>query len=83
MCMYACMYMYDVLVEIGGEGEGEKGLKPATNMRRESRLVLREIVYGGTGMCIQAGTFELVFVWMSTRIVAVDSETDTLTRSSQ
>ena len=25
--------MYDVLVEIG---EGEKGLKPATNMRKES-----------------------------------------------
>ena len=45
-----CMYMYDVLVEIGGEGEGEMGLKPATNMKKESRLVLHEIVYGGKGM---------------------------------
>ena len=26
------------------------GLKPAINMRRESRLVLDQIVYGGTGM---------------------------------
>ena len=33
-----------------GEWEGEKGLKPATNMRKESRLVLHEIVYGGKGM---------------------------------
>ena len=48
--MYVCMYMYDVLIEIWGEGEGEKGLKPATNMRKDSRLVLHEIVYGGTGM---------------------------------
>ena len=45
-----CMYMYDVLVEIGeGEGEGEKGSKPAMNMRKESQLVLHQIVYGGTG----------------------------------
>ena len=50
VCMYACMCMYDVLIEIWGEGEGEKGLKPATNMRKESRLVLHEIIYSGTGM---------------------------------
>ena len=25
-----------------GEGEGEKSLKPATNLRKESRLVLHE-----------------------------------------
>ena len=24
MCMYACMYMYDVLVEIGGRGKERK-----------------------------------------------------------
>ena len=52
--IYACMYMYDVATcRNWGEGEGEKGvtgLEPATNMRRESRLVLRQIVYGGTGM---------------------------------
>ena len=38
--IYACIYMYDVLVEIGGGGrrEGSDWLKPATNMRRESRL---------------------------------------------
>ena len=50
---YACMYMYDVLVEIRGGRKGEKGvtgLELATNMRRESRLVLHQIVYGGTGM---------------------------------
>ena len=47
--MCPCMYMYDVLVEIGG-AEGEKGLKPATNLRKGSRLVLHEIVYGGKGM---------------------------------
>ena len=47
MCMYACMYMYD---RNWGEEEGEKGLKPATNMRKESRLVLHEIVYSGKGM---------------------------------
>ena len=31
------------------------GLEPATNTRRESRLALHQIVYGGTGMY----TFEL------------------------
>ena len=46
-CMYACMYIYDVLVETGGRREE---LKPATNTRKESRLVLHEIVYVGTGM---------------------------------
>ena len=52
--IYACMYMYDVLVEIGGREKkrikGVTGLEPATNMRRESRLVLHQIVCGGTGM---------------------------------
>ena len=47
---FVCMYIYDVLVEIGGRGEQEKGLKPATNMRKEHQLVLHEIIYGGTGM---------------------------------
>ena len=53
VCVCVCMYMYDVLVEIGERGEGEKGLKPARNMRRESQLVLHQIVYGGTGTCIK------------------------------
>ena len=50
VCVHACVHVYDVRVEIGGEGEGEKGLKLATNTRKESRLVLHEIMYSGTGM---------------------------------
>ena len=42
-------------------------------MRKESRLVLHEISYTVEKVCIQASTFELGVVWMSTRIVAVDS----------
>ena len=49
VCMYACMYMYDVLVVIGERGRRE-GLKAGDKLRRESKLVLHEIVYGGTGM---------------------------------
>ena len=47
-CMRACTLR--CTCRNWGEGEGEKGLKPATNMRKESRLVLHEIVYSGTGM---------------------------------
>ena len=61
-----------------GEGEGEKGvtgLELATNMSRESRLVLYQIVYCGTGMySYKLARLSLGFVWMwMTTILAVDS----------
>ena len=48
-CACACMHVR-CTCRNWGEVEGEKGLKPATNMRKESRLVLHKIVYGGKGM---------------------------------
>ena len=41
------------------------GLELATNMRRESRLVLHQIVCGGTGMySYKLAHLSLGFVWM-------------------
>ena len=51
VCVHACVHVHvRCTCRNWGEGEGEKGLKSVINMREESRLVLHEIVYGGTGM---------------------------------
>ena len=54
MCTYLCVRVHIwCTCRNWGEGEEEKGvtgLEPVTNMRRQNRLVLHQIVYGGTGM---------------------------------